>query len=362
MNCPKCGQSVEPGAVFCGNCGQPLVPAQSVQQVAVPISPNQTTNNYVSVSPPIQNSNQVPINQVAPNNYVDVSAPIQNPNQTVVSQVFNNPVNTGGPSNFTTPVIAGNQNIAANPAYNPAVTDGKLVNAKIMAIIGLCAGFLGLLLILIKPIPFLIMAFGLLGLALCTISRSKLKNVLSIVGIVVSALALVAGLALWVYAVIQYQKSQTTGVSNSSVSTSQNSSLLTPILTPCFNVKIDSGLNNYSPSGCSFDSASTNEEFTVGGNSIPTLTTANFSQLAKKMLANGASDGNATISSEKASQFAGSPAEIAYMTSNGVNPSNLIAAVVFHQTKVDNIFLIIRVEKISQVPTFGPLESTWQWN
>jgi hypothetical protein len=48
MNCTKCGQPLDPGAAFCGNCGQPVaatpapVPASSQPQPAATVPPPNT--------------------------------------------------------------------------------------------------------------------------------------------------------------------------------------------------------------------------------------------------------------------------------------------------------------------------------
>jgi hypothetical protein len=236
------------------------------------------------------------------------------------------------------------------PAYATAVNPDEHAG-EVMAIIGLVLGVIG---IPASIIPLLGLVLGITGLVLCTVARSKHKRLLTVFGIVFSSLAILAALALWVYVIAHDPKLHSANGAAASTS-------LMAISTPCYTVKIDGGLNNYKPTGCGFNAANTTEEFTVEGLSNPSVNSSNLSQTGQQALAAAAS--SATVTSEQSGQFAGSPAYIGILDGNGSNVGkNMIAALVLHSTSNgDNLFLVIHVMSGTQKPTFGPLESTWQW-
>jgi hypothetical protein len=336
MNCPKCGQPINPGAAFCGNCGQPLsqpAPMQTQPQIVQPqvsSPPSPTVVSPEVLQPqPISPAAQVYANQ---------------PN-----------VPTAVVNNFSPPVNVGAGNVGTMPAYGVAVNSDEHAG-EVMAIIGLILGVIG---IPASIIPLLGLVLGITGLALSTVARSKHKRVLTIFGIVFSSIAIVAALGLWVYVIVHDPKLHK---DNSSLAGTSSASLVA-ISTPCYTVKIDSGLQNYKPTGCAFDAASTTEEFTVEGQSNPGVNSSNLAQIGQQSLASAASGINATVTAEQSGQFAGSPAYIANLTGNGTNAGkNMIAALVLHSTaNGDNIFMVIHVVSGTQQASFGSLESTWQW-
>lgn len=348
MNCPKCGQPITQGAAFCGNCGQALA-QPVVSSPAPPQAPAQVVQ-------PQQTAQVAPTQPVTTNPPVPQTPAVQNPS--TIAQVYANQPNvpTATVSNFTPPAGVGAANtMGAMPAYaaTPINTDEHAGEVK--AIIGLILGVIG---IPASIIPILGLILGVTGLVLSTIARSTHKRPLTIFGIVFSSLAILAALALWVYAIAHDPL-----LHKNDGSTSTSSANLVSVSTPCYVVKIDGGLNNYKPSGCGFNAASTNEEFTVEGQSNPNVNSSNLDQVGQQALNEAASNTSSTVDSEQAGQFAGSPAYIATLSGGGSNAGkSMISALVFHPTSNgDNLFLVIHVVSGTGSPSFGSLESTWQW-
>jgi hypothetical protein len=247
--------------------------------------------------------------------------------------------------------------VAAGANTMPAYAAAPEHTGETMAIFGLIIGIIG---IPASIIPILGLLFGVTGLVLSTVSRSKRKRPLTVFGIVFSVLAILAGLALWVYAVAHDPQLHKTNAAASSSSAS--SADLVSITTPCYTVKVDKGLNNYTPNGCNFDAASATEEFTVGSQSNPDVDSSNLAKVAQQSLTAAASSSKATIKSEQSGQFAGSPAYIANLVGTGTNSGkDMITALALHQSAKGNLFLAIHVVAGGQQASFGPLESTWQW-
>lgn len=245
----------------------------------------------------------------------------------------------------------------SGPGHQAVVNLSHRSEAK--AIAGLICGVMALPASLY--IPILGLALGVLGLALSTISLSEHKRKLPIIGIVFSSLAIVAALGIFVYNLEKAQKSQdAAGSSSTAAAVIGSPSALVTIKTPCFSVKIPGGLNNYTPTGCGFDSEGVGNEYTVGALNNPGIAASNFKAAADKLIASGASDAKASIISESQTSFVGSPAISAIMQVSDTSAYMVIDAVL-HTTTKDNVFLVIRSENNDPRPTLGTLSSTWQW-
>jgi hypothetical protein len=344
MNCPKCGQPTDPGATFCGNCGQSLQPVALITQPAVfaqpqPLPP-QTTGMPVAVAPSPVVQNVSPIAQV------------------MVNQPMTPPPAIGSFGNPAASAV-GASGMAPAYAVQAISTQGS---GETRATIGLVLGIIG---IPASLIPIAGMICGITGLVLGTTARARYKHTLSLLAIIFSSLAIVTALCLWVYGIEHYVKAHdksgatSSGTSSASANSSANRSLM-PITTPCYNVTIDSGLNNYKPTGCDFDSASTSQEYTVEATANADVTAANLAQYGRQALLAGAKGINGTVTSQQSGQFAGSPAYIGYI--NGPNNQKGELGVVLHQTvNQQNVFLVAHFVQSDQKVDFGSLETNWQW-
>lgn len=315
MNCEKCGQPIDPGATFCGNCGQPVA-------------------------------------HTAP-----TAAPA--PSQTVVSQVMANGPTPTTPA-FSTPSagVAGGGAVAM-PSYatQPVATGNK---AEVLGIIGLIVGILG---IPGSLIPILGLALGITGVVLSTISRSKSKRLLSLLGIIFSCLAILTAIAAFTYAV---EKNAHNNAPVASTGASSNQSSSAVVSTPCYSFDRIHGMgSNTQINGCAFTTTPGTigtVDFDVGANYSAGLTAQNLSAEAMQgyeNMLNNSEFKNAT--KPQKTTFAGSPA-YEWDVQAPTNNEYLLNAVVYNTTYPhDNLYVIVYGQFGSQPTSFGAIESSWQW-
>jgi hypothetical protein len=262
----------------------------------------------------------------------------------------------------TAPVVTVSNHGEAGPVapaqYPQADTSGDEHSSEVRGIIGLILGVIG---IPTSIVPIMGIVFAVAGLILGTTSRSKFKHKVSLFAIVFSSIGILTALGVFTYNVIHDPALHHNSATSSSSSSSNNSNLVA-INTLCYSVKIDRGMNNYQPDGCSFESASTSEEFNVTAVSNSNITASNFITTAKEVEASGVSSQQGHVISEKQGTFDGSIALIAQsvVNSNGEHENLMTAEVLHPSSGGDNIFIISK-GLISGTPSFGSLESTWQW-
>jgi len=348
MNCIKCGQPLDAGVAFCGNCGTPIA------QASVPVQ-GVTQANPAIVAPVAPQVNQVPQPPTPPQ-------PIAQTDANTMTQVLNNqPAQQNSNINFGNPVVGAVGGNNLTPAYATA-TPGAQKGEK-RAIIALIFGILG---IPASLIPILGLAFGITGLVLSTTVISKYKHTVTILAIIFSSLSILTAIGLWVYAIqhdpaLHKTTTSSTISSPSSNPSSYSSASLTPIDTPCYSVKIDSGLSNSTPTGCNFDAASPSQEYTVDSQNIAGMTDASISANGPSALQAAANAIGAKITSEGNGKFSGSTAYIGYMQKTNSNVNGEIAAVYHPTANGDNLFIVAHFMDSTQKADFGPLEATWVW-
>lgn len=332
MNCPKCNQPVEPGAAFCGNCGQPLQ-ANSAPPATPTVSPPQPAQQ----AQPVQPQQSAPV--VSAPSITSQNTPQPAQNGSPVAQVMANQATApAAPTpNFNSPVV-GTVGAGTNvPAYAMPNTAAAGHSGETRAIVGLVVGVIGIPAALL---PIIGLILGITGVVLGTTARAKYKHLVSLLAIIFSTLAILASLGIWVYNVQRIEQARG-GVGSSDTSSSGS---FKAVSTPCYDVKIDGGLNNYQPSGCSFDSASADKEYTVQAMVKPEVTASNLSQYGPTAMQAGAQAVNGTVDSGKLGQFAGSPAYIANISA--ANNQHGIFALVLHQSaNQQNVFLVAHVSK-----------------
>lgn len=324
MNCPNCHELVEPGAAFCGNCGYPL-------QAAAPTPPS-TPPNTAQTGQPWQN--QRPTTQ---NGQLPMGTP--------------QPVPAASPAPAAVPSYA-----LATPNQHAGETPAIL--AVIFGVIGIVgSGFL---------IPILGLAFGVAGLCMGTVSRRKARRQLAIIGLIIAALAIVAGFAALVWN-LEHNKSPgqnaQTGQSDSS------SKVLSKLSTPCYsfdlidkyNVSNSSGTCNTTIfNGQSF--AASTSVYKIVGTKAGTDNPADFTQLAKQAIDQDVQNNlpGFTVTSQGPSSFAGSLAYTVYAVNKNQDTA-VVETGVLHQTKNgDNAFDILHAINGSSV-NLQALEAQWQW-
>lgn len=315
--CPSCGKPTDPGAAFCGNCGQALV----VQQV-----------------PPVQVISVAESSQAQPSPIVQVL----NNQQPSSKSIPNNP----------TPAVVG---AATLPAYAKEYVDSAARSGEIEATIGLLLGVISVPVALF--IPVLALALGGAGIVLGTLGRSKYRHTLSLIAVIFPIIGILAGFAVFgIAASSNTSQSLAQGSSGSATS----ASMLT-VDTPCYRVKIDGGLKKFTHNSCNFDAASRSEEFRVDAFSDPSITAANLNQVAPGIFQQAISKAGDAYISGAPGVFANNPAYIIY-AANVADGSKGIYAMVIHQSSsANNIYFISRVIRTTNTPVFGPMESNWQW-
>jgi hypothetical protein len=263
MNCPNCGQEIETGAAFCGNCGQ------AIGQTPSPIA-----------------------------------------------QVFQN---TAGqpPSRLPTTSLAavGASAVSHMPSY--AVANPEQHSTELKSLLSLICAVLGLVSVLL--VPLLALGFGITAIVLGTMSRHHFHRALSTTGIILGGLAVAAGLAMWVYAASHNASMRKTlAARNNPPAGTTQAVVSSTIDTPCYATGFIVSLNvsRSTTDSCDMSAYNGNSEtasnniYKVYGNQANNVTEANFSTVAKQALEKDVQSTlpNFTLDSEQAGLFAGSPA------------------------------------------------------
>ena len=352
--CPNCKQSVEPGALFCGNCGYSL----QLQPASQPVQQAPTTSNQAVPQSPVQST---PLTQSQP-----VQQPItpQPPVQSNVSQVYSNgPANNiASPSYPPVPMTnTGNANI---PSYAIAQNNSKqhwVIIALIVGVFGIASG------ILLMPILGVIL--GVIGIVLYTVSYKYIIGPMKILGIAFPILALLSGLGTWTYNMVSLSNS-----TNGSYSTS--SSPLMSVNTPCFSFKISSAFKvSNSKGSCNVKiyngsslSAST-QAYDIFSMSLPIGTSINqvFNSTAVKAYAQQITKqgSNFKITNQGNTTFEGQSTYFinGYYKHNN-NLLSFFEDIVYNPnsnaSNGDNFYIIAAVNE-NKTDNLNYLKNNWQW-
>ena len=289
MNCPKCSQTVEAAASFCGNCGQPLKASRGFRRHFG----HAGTPGYALAAPTHHN----------------------------------------GEVKATASLLLG-------------ITG--LVGCVFMAAVGL--------------------ALGIAGLVMGTVARSQYKKGLSMAGSVISSLAILASLGVWVYAIQSDPRlNAETPVSHaSSVAPAVSAASLA---TPCYSAGFIDELNVANdPGSCDMNayngrtlSSSTNA-YKVYADKTGITTANNFMAVAKNALEKDVSTNlsSFTIDTQKVATFAGSPAYIVAASDRTSGVKVVEAAVLHKVANGENIFILVHATN-STSADLDILEAQWQW-
>lgn len=318
MNCRHCHRPLDPGAAYCGNCGQAVVVDNS-------LSSSTHTMSKLAIERTLQ--------------------AVRGDDDTIAAT-------TGSSLTF---------NDAAIPSY--ALATPQTHNSEIPAVLSVVCGIAG-----IAGAGFVALVglgFGIAGLVLGTTAYAK-KRKLSTVGIVFSSLAIIVGLAVWAYAIkhdslLRHNNGYGGGVGSAATSAS--------IGTPCYSAGfVDSLTIQNSKGSCDMNAyngrtldGSTNA-YKIYANQIPLVNNNNFSDFAKQALEKDirSSLPNFHIVKEEVVLFADSPAYIVTTASPSKNVS-LIEAAVFHPVQNgENVFILVHAVNGKAVD-LRTIEAEWLW-
>jgi hypothetical protein len=326
MNCPNCHQALEPGAAFCGNCGQPVAAAP-----ALPAAPAVSGQS----SPPPGS----PIAQVLQNQQAGATSP----------QVPAGPLATAG--------------VGGVPSYAVALPgQHSRENKALLSLLFGIAGIIGALFMVALGL-----ALGLVGIVMGTMSRAGSKRSLSTAGLIVSGIAVLGSLALWTYAAKHFaQLSQASTKAHSLTAPAVAASHLS---TPCYSTDFADQLN-VSNSANSCDMAAFNgttletstNAYKVYANTSQTATAANLALVAKPAIEKDIQTNlpSFTVTGEGAVEFAGSPA-YAVNAADKAQGVSIVEAAVFHQVaNGENLFILVHAANANSADLHG-LETQWQW-
>lgn len=310
MNCPRCGQPVEQGAAFCGNCGQALAVA-SPTPAPVPTTPT-----------------------------------VPQPGAPQVPPQATQPVVSAAPA-AVAPVVPGS---APMPAY--AVPHQK---GETKAIIGLISGVLSI------PGAILPIAGFVLGItAVVTSSMSmQVKRKLAILGLIFGILGILLSIAATVYN-LQHRGDASLSSKTQTISTS------------CYDAKISVDLKADNNSADSCDLRAMNGE-TIGKSTIveeisnsleSEVTPSNFVTLAKRVtpsLVEEASSGarKFTLTNEHAGTFAKEAAYFVTMKANDGATAEFVS--VLHNAPNGNNLFVFFEARVHGDANLSDLEANFNW-
>ena len=277
MNCPKCGQLLDPGAVFCGNCGQPMAVSQALQPTPPVVSP-------VGVPAPAPLQGPVLPGSVPP---VAPVAPLP--------QSFGVPVVTGAPTPM--PMV---------PAYAAPGLDHRHPGEK-QAIIGLVLAVLSMPGALIPIVGFV---FSIAAVVLASLTL-RLRKTLAVLALVFAGIGLILSILVVIYN-IKHLNAPSTKLS----STTQS------VDTICYSAELSKDLKITKAGGnCDLKAlnastaAASSVGYIISGTSSPTVTESNFAagaaNNAQALLdAMSQSDEVFTIQRQQSDTFGGKPAYV----------------------------------------------------
>jgi hypothetical protein len=215
--------------------------------------------------------------------------------------------------------------------------------------------------------PFLGLALGLAGIVLGTVSRVYTSKATRLVGLVLSVLAILVGLAAWAHAVRNDPRINP-NVARVAPADSE-AQVSTGLATPCYSLSFVDELNiSNKMNSCDMNAfngstleASTNA-YKIYASTVETGSVNDFTNLAKtaveKDLAKTVPDFK--IGSERASTFAGSPAFMV-AASDSAQQVSVVEAIVYHQvSNGNNAFVIVHANNGASAD-LQILESQWQW-
>lgn len=214
-------------------------------------------------------------------------------------------------------------------------------------------------------IPIVGLAFGVTGIVLATLSLSAMKRATAVVGIVFAGLAIVAGLASWVYAV-QNTDDQLKLDSQLAGTPAKTASRLS---TPCYSAGLVDTFNvSNETKGCDavvYNGANptdSSEIYKIYASKSRAVTQDTFAGIARETLEKdvAATLPEFTIENAGKTEFAGSPAYTVLAVSDDRRTAVMETAV-FHPTgNGENVFVVTH-SVTDRAADLQLLEAGWKW-
>jgi hypothetical protein len=316
FQCPNCKEPVEAGARFCGNCGQPILEAESDEQAK----------------------------QIG---------------QTLISQVYSNdpePLAIVDPVRPLTPSGTLPPYAIALPRHHyhwPTV-------GIIFGIVGVFSTFV---------VPVFGVALGLIGLFFATTTPRHIRSRLKIAALIVSSVALLFGTASEIR-LIQHNATMSQKAATLNAQPNGSSEVATmSISTPCYAMSFSQVLNVQNPSkSCSFEAYNNSsintstDVFKIDGGYSQSLNQQTIDTLGKTAIVQDISKNlpQFTINSQLGGYFAGDPAYYVEAIDQSANQS-VMEAIVYHPAKNgDNFFVLLHAAN-SQSVNLAQLDNQWKW-
>lgn len=228
--------------------------------------------------------------------------------------------------------------------------------ALIFAVMGIASSYL---------LPFMGIAFGIVGIILVTSSLGVSKGWIKPTSLILSTLAVIVGLGFWVNAVISQpkikaeQETTSTGVATINVNT------------PCYSINFKSIINiSNSKGSCSMNAyngssfADSSNIYKIVASTVSNVNSNNLDSLAKQAIAQDIANNlpGFSITDENSDLFDGNPAYSVYAYNSKLNVSMVEEAVLDNnQTNTNNFFVIIHAVNSTNT-NLDTLKSEWQWN
>jgi protease PrsW len=217
-------------------------------------------------------------------------------------------------------------------------------------------------------VPLLAIILGIAAAVLVTTASAGAGRAIKITGLTLASLAILAGLAAWVYVVVHDPRLHTSLVASQTQPAGASSRSAVTVNTPCYDVTFAGQLTvENQPGSCELNAyngsslAGSSNVYKILTSNAPALTAAAFPALAKAAIEKDVSANlpGYTITGETPGQFAGSP-DYVVNTASTANVTVVEAAVLHSSADDNNFFILVHATRGSKTDLSG-LERGWQW-
>jgi fumarate reductase subunit D len=256
---------------------------------------------------------------------------------------------------------AGATAVAAQmPAY--ALAKPAFHSGEIKAILSLLFGVVGIVGALLTVLVGLV--FGIIGLVLGTMAHRTIRHRLSMVGSVLSTLAILVNLVVWGYLVQHAQQAK-----RASLAAGSQTVASATLDTPCYHTGFVDQLNISNAAGsCDMNAfngptaADSTDAYKVLSDQVALVTENNFETFAQRAIEKDVQVNlpSFTIQSERYTAFAGSPAYVVTTHDTSRDVAVVEAAVLHESSNGSNVFVLVHATGGAPAD-LNTIEGQWQW-